>query len=198
MWLCSLLLVTGLSPGVYRLCGKAKGDFQKDLCLHIPPRTVVQGSCPYGRLLSTHASAGDPQTLTGRFGSVSCGVTVPFPWVLACTFCCDLQESLFPPVLWKFCNWILLSFKVRFPGDSQSLCWIPRIWGLEPSQKCENFFGIIVLQFVDCPPRGHGTWFYHDCIPPTILLQLLLCPWLWGIFFCVWVQVSSCWWLFSS
>ena len=30
------------------------------------------------------------------------------------------------------------------------------IWGLEPSQKCENFFGIIVLQFVDCPPRGYG------------------------------------------
>ena len=63
----------------------------------------------------------------GWFGRM--GVTVPFPWVLACTFCCDLQESLFPPVLWKFCNWILLSFKVRFPGDSQSLCWIPRDMG---------------------------------------------------------------------
>ena len=119
---------------------------------------LLRGSCPYYRLLSTHASAGDPQTLTGRSGSVSCGVTAPFPWVLACIFCCDLQESLFSQVLCKFCNQILLSFKVRFPGDFQSLCRIPRlgslIWGLEPSQKCENF-GIIVLQFVDCPPRGY-------------------------------------------
>ena len=42
------------------------------------------------------------------------------------------------------------------PGDyhmhSQSLCQIPRVvnllWVLELSQQCENFFGIIVLQFV--------------------------------------------------
>ena len=30
-------------------------------------------------------------------------------------FVCALQEPLFPPVLWKLCNHILLSFKVRFP-----------------------------------------------------------------------------------
>ena len=31
------------------------------------------------------------------------------------------------PVLWKFCNEILLTFKVRFPWDSQSLHQIPRL-----------------------------------------------------------------------
>ena len=65
-----------------------------------------------------------------------------------------LQESLFPPVLWEFYNKIPLFFKVRFPGDSQSLCWIPRLgwlmWGLESLQQCENLFGIIVHQFVGC------------------------------------------------
>ena len=51
------------------------------------------------------------------------------------------------PVLWQFCNQILLTFKVKFPGDSQSLCWIPRLgsrfWGLELLQQSENFFGIL-------------------------------------------------------
>ena len=67
-------------------------------------------------------------------------------------FVCALQESV-SPVLWKFCNQIPLPFKARFPRDAQSLCQIPRLrsllWGLEFSQKCENFFGIIILQFVD-------------------------------------------------
>ena len=66
-----------------------------------------------------------------------------------------LQESV-SPVLWKFCNQILLAFKVKFSGDSQSLCWIPRLgnllWALVLSQQCGNFFGIIVLQFVGCLP----------------------------------------------
>ena len=71
-----------------------------------------------------------------------------------------LQEFLFPPVLRKLYNQILLAFKVKFPGDSQFLGWIPRlgrlICCLEPSQNCESFFGVIVLQFVSRPPS--------DCI----------------------------------
>ena len=34
-------------------------------------------------------------------------------------------------------------------------------------------------------------------LPPTILLGLLLCPWMWGIFFW-WDPTFSCVWLFSS
>ena len=65
-------------------------------------------------------------------------------------FVFTLQETV-SPGLWKFCNQIPLAFKVKVPGDSQSLCRIPRLgnllWALDPSQQCENFFGIIALQF---------------------------------------------------
>ena len=67
------------------------------------------------------------------------------------SFVCALQESL-SPFLWKFCNQFPLAFKVKFPGDSQVPCRIPRwgnmLWDLELLQYCKNFFGIIVLQFV--------------------------------------------------
>ena len=53
---------------------------------------------------------------------------------------------------------VLLTFKVRFPGDSHSLCWIPRLgsllWDLGLLQQCENFFGMIVLLFVFRHPGG--------------------------------------------
>ena len=91
--------------------------------------------------------------------------------------------------------WRRLGFWFLNPGASQFLCWIPRLeslmWGLEPSQQCENFFGIIVLQSVGHPPGGYGIWFYHDCAPPTILLWVLLCLWTWGIFF-GWVPTFFC------
>ena len=84
-----------------------------------------------------------------------------------------LQEwSLFPPVLWKSCNQIPLALKVRFPGDSQSLFWTPRLgsltWGSEPSQQWESFCGLVVLQFLCCPPGGYGIWFYCDCSPSPV------------------------------
>ena len=45
-----------------------------------------------------------------------------------------------------------LAFKVRFPGDCESLCWISSLGNLlcalELLQKCKNSFGIIVLLFV--------------------------------------------------
>ena len=49
-----------------------------------------------------HTSTRDSWTLMGKSGSVSCGVTAPFSWVLVRTrFVCVLQESFFP-VLCKF------------------------------------------------------------------------------------------------
>ena len=93
-----------------------RGPFQDCCC---------QGACPHGEPLLTDASTGDPPALAGRSGSVSCGVTAPLPRVLVhVRFCLCLPggESLFPLVLWKSCNQILLAFKVRFPGDPHSLC----------------------------------------------------------------------------
>ena len=44
---------------------------------------------------------------------------------------------------------------------------------------------------------GMGFKFKHNFTPPTVLLGLLLCPWMWGIFFW-WDSIFSCWQLFSS
>ena len=56
-------------------------------------------------------------------------------------FVCVLQGSV-SPVLFEYCNQIPLASKVKFPGDSQSLCQIPRLGSLtqgsEPSQQWEN------------------------------------------------------------
>ena len=107
-----------------------------------------------------------------------------------CTLLCVCPprvESLFPPVLSKPCNQIPLAFKVWFSWNSSSRCQTPRLrslmWGSEPSLQWVDFCGIIVLQFVGHPPSGYGTWFYCDCAPPTVSLWLLLCLWMWGIFF---------------
>ena len=91
-----------------------------------------------------HTQASPAQSLVGT------PFLFPGSWC-AQGFVCVLQESLFP-VLWKFYNEIPLVFKVKFPGGSQSLCWILRLGNLlqalELLKQCENFFVIIVLQFV--------------------------------------------------
>ena len=51
---------------------------------------------PCSRPLPTHATAGDSWTLMGKSGSVSCGVTASFSWVLVCTGLFVLSKSLFP------------------------------------------------------------------------------------------------------
>ena len=50
----------------------------------------------------THASAGDSWTLPGKSGSVSCGVTAPFSWVLVHTRFCLCPPRVCFPVLCKF------------------------------------------------------------------------------------------------
>ena len=106
-----------------------------------------------------------PSNTRRCFGSVSCGVIAPFLWVLVHTrffLYPPRLEFLFPPVLWKSLNQIPLTLRVRFPGDSQFLCQIPRlgilIWGSELSQQCENVFGITILQFVGHAPGSYGIW----------------------------------------
>ena len=91
---------------------------------------VRQGDLPVLPTPLTRAPPGDPPTLAGGSGSVSCGGTAPLLWVLVHAVSCvpPSLESLLPPVLWKSCNQILLAFKVRFPGDSQPLCQSPG-WG---------------------------------------------------------------------
>ena len=113
-----------------------------------------------------------------------------FPWVLMHTALCAWPprvESLFPWVLSKSCSQILLAFKVWFSRNSSSFCRTPRLgsltWGSEPSLQWVDFCGISVLQFVSHPASSYGIWFCCDCAPPTFSLWLLLCLWMWGIFF---------------
>jgi len=42
-------------------------------------------------------------------------------------------------------------------------------------ENWDNFFGVIVLQFVDHSSCGYGFDFYHDCAFSTIPLKLLNC-----------------------
>ena len=100
------------------------GDLlQKVPCMHC----YTQCPQPFSRPPLTHTSTRDSWTLMGKPGSVSCGVTAPFFWVLVHTdSVCAFPESV-SPVLCKFCNQIPLASNVKLPGGSQSLCQIPRL-----------------------------------------------------------------------
>ena len=171
-WLIGL---RGPSPEVHRLYNRVNTWLQEGL--------DQRGPCsphPCGEPLTTDTSTGGPPTLVGSFGSVSCEVTAPLLCILVHEkfyLCPPRLESLFSPVLWKSYNWILLSLKARFPGDSKPLCQIPRLGrlmrGPEPSEKCKSFFGIIAFQSAGHPSSKIGIWLYRDCAPPIILLWLL-------------------------
>ena len=75
----------------------------------------IQCSWPQGRPLSTQASAWDSWTLTGKSGSVSCGVTAPFSWVLVFTGFQWLSKNLFP----QTCGRSVV--KSHWPSKSNSL-----------------------------------------------------------------------------
>ena len=68
------------------------------------PCTYCYTHClqPCSRPPPTHTSAGDSWTLTGKSGSVSCGVTAPFSWVLVHTGFCLCSPRVYFPVLCKF------------------------------------------------------------------------------------------------
>ena len=134
-WGCVPSLLFDLRPN-YGGGNEDNGDLiQKVPCTHC----YTQCPQPCSRPLPTHASARDSWTLRVKYGSVSCGVTAPFSWVLVNTrFClCPPRVCFSSPV--EFCNQIPLAFKVKFFGGSQSFCQIPRLenllWSLELSQQ---------------------------------------------------------------
>ena len=95
-WCCVPSLLFDLGPN-HGGGNEDNGDFlQKFPCMHC----YTQCPQPCSRPPLTHTSTGDSWTLTGKSGSVSCGVTAPGSW---CTqgFVCALQESV-STVLCKF------------------------------------------------------------------------------------------------
>ena len=157
--------------------------------------------CPWGKPLPTQAFTGDPPTLIAGLVQSLLGTLLlcPGSW-WAQDFYCALQESV-PPVLWMFCNQIPLFFKVRLPGNSQSLGHIKMLgsllWGLEPHNSEKTSLVLLFCSLWATYLAGMGFDFNVILPPPTVSWQLLLCPWMWGIFF--WgVPTSSCPWSFST
>ena len=65
---------------------------EKDLCQHsTAPRTVVFSA------LTPWQAAGDSWTLTGKSGSVPCGITAPFSWVLVHSEFCLCPPRVYVP-----------------------------------------------------------------------------------------------------
>ena len=162
-----------------------------DLHRDASPRTAAA----IGNLLPTHASAGDPQTLTGRSGSVSCGLTPPFSWALVRTRFC-----LCPPRVCRLCK----SNPAGLPSPIPSLVPWPDPQAEEPDEGPRSFTAMRELLWCYCslvcePPTraGRGFDFYHYRSPLTVSVWLLLCPWMWGISVW-WFPASTCRCLFSS
>ena len=90
-WGCVPFLLFDLRPN-YDGCNDDNGNLlQKAPCMHC--RTQCPRICR--RPLLTHASTRDSWTLTGKSGSVFCGVTAPFSWVLVHKVLFVLSKSLF-------------------------------------------------------------------------------------------------------
>ena len=75
------------------------GDLlQKISCMYF----YIQCPQPCSRPPLTHGSTGDSYTVAGKSGSVSCGVTAAFSWVLVHTRFCLCSPRVYFPVLCKF------------------------------------------------------------------------------------------------
>ena len=170
----------------------ARGTFQ-DCCCQCPH--------PCSEHLLTHASTGDPPTLTGSFGSVFNGVTAPFLWVFVHTrfcLCPSRLESHFPqscgsPII-KFC-WPSASYSRRIPS--------PFIESLG-----KHDIGIQTLTAV-----WELLWYYCSpiCGSLTRLVWDLILSWLYPSYHLTaaslsldigylfwWIPASFCQWLFNS
>ena len=75
----------------WQLCGGVNGDLLQEGFCHTQ---ICCTQRPCSRPPLTHGFTGDSWTPTDKSWIVSCGVTVPFSWVLVNRFCCALQESI--------------------------------------------------------------------------------------------------------
>ena len=80
------------------------GDNDNGNLLQKVPRMHCCTQCPQlcSRPPPTHTSTGVSWTLLGKSGSVYCGVTAPFPWILVHTRFCLCPPGVCFPILCKF------------------------------------------------------------------------------------------------
>ena len=76
---------TGMKTDIFQPCGHCC-VFQ--ICWHIEFSTLIASTFS--------PSTGDPQRLASRYGSFSCGVSAPFPWVLVHTRFVPAKNLCFP------------------------------------------------------------------------------------------------------
>ena len=126
-------LTLGSTASVVGLVATSKRTYTKGnlpgLLLPVP-QSLCEPLLTHRRPSNSRCRSGP---VTSVVSAVHCGVILPFPWVFVCIrFClCLLRvESLFSLFMWKSYNQIPLAFKVRFPGNFQSLCWIPWLGSL--------------------------------------------------------------------
>ena len=129
------------------------------------------------------------------------------PWVVYCCYLWPLILQSTGPgsFTWK------LSRAPRVKAEERKNCWpVPPQETLKHSKAglAQTLMGV-TAPFPEswCAERfictlqtslvGMRFDYKCNCAPPTILLELLLYLWTWGIFFW-WDPTFSCWWLFSS
>ena len=95
---------------------------------------------PCSRPLPTHVSTGDSWTLTGKPGSVSCGVTAPFSWFLVHTRFCLMR---FGGLVAKSCPTLSTPWTIAhqalcpwdFPGKNTGVDCHFILQGIFPTQE---------------------------------------------------------------
>ena len=156
--------------------------------------------CPCDEPLLTHTSTGYPPTLAGSFGSVSCGVTALFLWVLVhARFClCPWKLESVSPVLWKWnsaCLWgqIPWGFPVTLLGPQAGkldmVFWTFTTVGELLWDYCSPVCGSPTQWVWDlsslwlCPS-------YHLAVASSLSLDMGYLFW--------WVPAFCCRWLFNN
>ena len=183
---------------------------------------ILSAPNPAAGPLMTHNSTGDSCILTGKFGPVNllwghCSF-LPGPSMHKVLFV--PSQSLFPQSCVSSSSSmveLMMTSKRAYATPRSAVprapaaghCWpIPpclplSVWHSNTQRHVWlNLCGVswFVQSFVwalQASLVGVGFDYKCDFAPPTILLGLFLCPWMWCIFFC-WDPTVSCWWLFSS
>ena len=91
-------------PGLEKIKWSVRRDEDNGDLLQKIPCMYRYTQCPQScrRPAQTHTSTGDSWTLTGKSGSLSCGVTTPFSWGLVHTRFYLCPPRIHFPVLYKF------------------------------------------------------------------------------------------------
>ena len=151
---------------------------------------------PCSRPPPIHTSTGDSQTLTGKSGSVSHGVTTPCSWVLVHT-----RLPLCPPRVYFLLLCKLWQLYIGVSGNLlQEGVWLTQVCctqspcpcgsplltctsaGDAQTQFCPSLCGAPGPQCTQGLPKP-SELLWQECkfATPTVLLGLLLCPLVWGI-----------------